>query len=386
MMDNEPHNCTEAALIDRLKSLPLQDAPPDLTGRVLARITASRQPFLQSIWNYIGQTQTISLRPLYAFSILLLICGAFFLGRFSQPPAQQTGAIPQTAAELLPSMIETPRSAYLVGRGLLQTDDSREQALAFLKRASMLDPGNPEFAYWEGVGHWANGNDELERQSYLRGLDANPTHIPLLINLGHSYLGENKYHEALDAYRNVLASRPDEPAALYNSGLIFRSLGMKREEISSWQQFLQHHRQGTKAIRALKRLNGYGDHTFRSYRIGAQPIIVNQQRLLDDSASTDLQIAELIEIAAALDQDQSLSLEIVVFIENDREAARERAMNTKKLISALTDTDVQYRLGLSWFDEPEIVRSADSHEWVILSEGLLMFTHRAMQTDKETSI
>ena len=123
----------------------------------------------------------------------------------------------------------------MVGRGLLQADNSEEQALAFLQRASLLEPQNPEFAYWEGVGHWANGNQEEERTSYLRGLGADPQSVPLLINLGHNYLSDKNYNEALDAYRAVLALSPGEPVALYNSGLIYRALNQVPEEMNSWR-------------------------------------------------------------------------------------------------------------------------------------------------------
>lgn len=386
-MDNNHRNITEAELIEKLKSLPLQDVPSDLTNGVMARISSSRTPLLlQTIWDYISQTKTLSFRPVYAFSLLLLVCGAFLIGRLSQPVPQQTVTQSPATSELQPAMIEVSQSAYLVGRGLLQTNGSEAQALAFLKRASLLEPENPEFAYWEGVGHWANGNQELERQSYLRGLESNPANIPLLINLGHNYLSEKQYDEALDAYRTVLASRPGEPVALYNSGLIYRALGMDSDEISSWQAYLQHNRQGTKASRAIKRLHGYGDYTFRNYRIGEHNVIINQQRLLDDSEPAEFQSEELVDIAAALDEDQSLNLEIVVFIENDSEAAKERALNMKKIITTLSNADVKSRVGLSWFDVPETIRIANAEQGVVLSEGLLLFTHLVTEMEKEISI
>jgi tetratricopeptide (TPR) repeat protein len=289
-------------------------------------------------------------------------------------------------SQIGPEILENPESAYMVGRGLLQADNSEAQALAFLQRAALLEPQNPEFAYWEGVGHWANGDKEGERRSYLRGLGADPQSVPLLINLGHNYLSDKNYQEALEAYQAVLALSPDEPVALYNSGLIYRTLGMTSDEISSWQGYLQRNRQGAKASRAIKRLHGYGDYTFRSYRIGEQTVIVNQQRLLDDYEPAESQHAEFADIVSALDEDQWLNLEIVVFIENDREAAMERALNMKKMISTLSSSDVNRRVGVSWFDVPETIQSADTDQSVILSEGMLLFTHLKTETDRETSI
>jgi len=386
IMEDRQQQKKDAELIAGLKSLPLQNVPPDLTDRVMERISTGRSSLLKTILNYLGQTQTVSFRPVYALSMLLVICGAFFIGRFSQPVSQTPASLPAPASQLLPAMIEVPQSAYLVGRGLLQTDGSHELALAFLKRASMLEPENPEFAYWEGVGNWVNGNLEQERQSYLRGLEANPADLPLLINLGHSYLGEKRYHEALDAYRTVLASRPAEPSALYNSGLIYRALGMRTDEISSWKSYLQANREGRKAYRAVNRLHAYGDYTFRDYRIGQQHAIINQQKLLNNRESAPSQSAELADIVTTLEQDQTLNLEVVVFIENDLEAARETAVNIKKQISAISSAGTQGRVGVSWFDVPETIQKPDGGQDDSLSEGLLLFTHRTKGIERGTSI
>ncbi len=377
---------SEPELLDKLKSLPLEEVPPDLTTQVMSRISSSRTSLLRSVWNFVSRPQTISFRPVYAFSVLLLICTTFFAGRFSQPVSEPGATMAPIPNELRPAMIEAPRSAYLVGRGLLQADGGQEQALAFLQRASMLEPDNPEFAYWEGIGHWANGNQERERKSYLRGLGSDPENIALLINLGHSYLGGRNYHEALNTYQAVLARLPAEPAALYNSGLIYRALGMQSEEISSWQSYLQYHRQGTKSFRALKRLHAYGDYTYRSYQIGGQNVIVNQRLLLEEAERIEVQRAELVDIGEALERDGSLKLEIIVFIENDREAARELAVRMRKMVSRVSLADVAGRVGLSWFDEPETIRATDGSHPVMLPEGLLLFTHPIEKNELEVSI
>ena len=80
------------------------------------------------------------------------------------------------------------------------------------------------------------------------------------------------------------------------------------------------------------------------------------------------------------------NLEIIVFIENDREAARELALKMKKMISALINADVKKRLRLSWFDIPETIQTVDADQSVLLSQGLLLFTHTTTETEKEASI
>ena len=384
-MANKQKNIAEAELIEKLKSLPLQDVPFDLTNRVMDRISSLPTSVVQSIWNYISQTQTISFRPVYAFSLLLFICGAFFIGRVSQPVPQQSGAIPPVIRELQPAMIDTSQSAYLVGRGLLQADGSQGQALAFLKRASVLEPRNPEFAYWEGVGYWANGNQEQERQSYLRGLEINPDSLPLLINLGHNYLSTKRYQDALHTYHKVLVLAPEEPDALYNSGLIYRVQGMIDEEVYFWRMFLQNNRSGTKAFRALQRLNAYNDFSFRAYRIGLKEVIVHQQALLDDSLPEQIKLNEIETIASMLEDNSYLDLEVVAFVENDHEAAQRRAIEIKNLIKN-TGKNVSNRVKLSWFDTPELIQSENGKIVSELSESILLFSQVDTNFNKETSI
>ncbi len=385
-MDTPSQNHREQELIEQLRKLPLQEVPADLTDRVMARISPARPSMIGAMWNFVSQSQTISFRPIYAFGIALLICGSFFLGKTSQQNPAQVAGPPVTAPQIQPETLENPESAYMVGRGLLQADNSEQQALAFLQRASLLEPQNPEFAYWEGVGHWANGDKKEERRSYLRGLEADPQSIPLLINLGHSYLSDKHYDQALEAYQAVLDLSPVEPVALYNSGLIYRALNMVPEEITSWRSYLQANRLGAKPFRAVERLNGYNDFSFRIYQVGPRKIIVNQQVLLDESLPESTQREELAAIASILEHNQQLNLEVVVFVENDREAARKRALEIKDLILNASNTDLRKQVRLSWFDVPETIKTGDSAPGIELAEGLLLFSRLSTEIEKEVSI
>ena len=385
-MNTKPQDSNRQDVIEKLQELPLREVPADLTGRVMARISTPKPSKISTIWNLISQSYSLSFRPVYAFGIALLVCGAYFLGQNSrQLPvqiAQTTVPSPQLQAETLAN----PESAYLVGRGLLRADNNEGNALAFLQRASLLEPENPEFAYWEGVGHWANGDKEGERRSYLRGLEADPESVPLLINLGHSYLGDKNYQEALGAYQAVLTLSPGEPVALYNSGLIYRTLGMIPEEISSWRSYLQDNRDGTKPFRAVKRLNDYDDFSFRTYQVGTRKVILNQQLLLDESLPESRQQEELADITSILEQNEHLHLEVVVFVENDEEAARKRAIHLKRMIQKNSKTHVGSQVRLSWFDAPETIKRNDTVPGIELSEGLLLFSRFITETEKEVSI
>ena len=377
---------SEQELIEQLQNLPLKEVPADLTDRVMARVSPPKPSMIGAVWNYISQSQTISFRPIYAMGVALLILGSFILGQISQQNPVQVTTSNGFESRIKPEILENPESAYMVGRGLLQADNSEAQALAFLQRAALLEPQNPEFAYWEGVGHWANGNQELERQSYLRGLESNPANIPLLINLGHNYLSDKNYQEALEAYQAVLALSPDDPVALYNSGLIYRALNKVPEEISSWRLYLQDNRLGTKSFRAVQRLNTYNDYSFRTYQVGPRKIILNQQALLDESLQEDIRKEELAPLASILEQNGRLTLEVAVFVENDSEAARQRAFKIKEMISEMSDKDINTQVGLSWFDVPETMRVKDGAPAAELSEGLLLFGRLIEEQERGNSI
>ena len=120
--------------------------------------------------------------------------------------------------------------------------------------------------------------------------------------------------------------------------------------------------------------------------VGPQKIIVNQQALLDESLPEDIRQEELAPLASILEQDKELTLEVVAFIENDREAARQRAFEIKKMIMKMSDSDIKKQVRLSWFDVPETLQGQDGTSAVELSEGLLLFSRLRPEQEKEVSI
>lgn len=367
-------------LTGRLKNLPLQQPPAHLHEQIMARIRNKPASRLSRLWQQFNQPLNFSLRPAYVLSLTALVCTAFILGRVSVPSTIEQ---PGNNLGYNGDAVIDAQAAYLLGRGLLAAK-RKDKALNLLHKAASLEPGNPEYAYWEGMGYWANNNLEQERLSYLRGLKTNPESIPLLINLGHNYLSDGNYMEALHTYQAVLAQEPDDGAALYNTGLIWRKLNRVDEEKTAWKMFLDHHRTGKFAFRALERLNNYGDFSYRPYRIGIRKVILSPQRLLDDSLSRQERSKELHAIAEILQQNRNMRLDVVVFAEHDLPLARKQALVIKDMLTTLSAGELAERIALSWLDSAEVVTPANAKSYT-LPNGLLLFSTIPTSTTQEVS-
>ena len=255
-------------------------------------------------------------------------------------------------------------------------------ALPLLQKAAALEPDNPEYAYWEGIGHWSAGNGEQERRSYLRGLNGSPDFIPLLINLGHTYLSEGNYTKALEVYRNVLELEPGHGVALYNCGLIFRKTEQTEKEMAAWREYLHEHRTGHQAFKALERLNSYGDYSYQAYQVGARRIIISPEALFDPNLSHRERRVELQQIAEILKKNRELKLEIVVFADRAPERARQRAHLIKQLLMSGGAEDIGARIGLSVLGSPQPL-AAPGQTTLELTEGLLLFSKNTTPQKKE---
>jgi len=386
-MDTDNLSDKERKLIELIGSSPLRPVPDDLVERVMSRVTARKKVPRRSFWASLQSLlKSLQPRPVHAFTMVALALISFYAGKNWQTNVSPLQEFSTAESLYGQESLDDPAIAYAVGRTLLQSEGQESKALAYLQRASMLDPDNPEFAYWEGVGYWVNGDSNDERRSYERGLLTDPESIPLLLNLGHSYLSEKNYHEALGAYRKVLRHDPEEQSAIYNSGLIYRKLGMVPEELKAWRYYLRGNRLGSKAIRAVRRLNSYGDFSFRIYSIGYRDVIVNHQALIDISMSHPGKLEELEDIAAIIKHNPTMMLEVVAFVENDLEAARNMAVAVKKRLVDTGGMEMSDQVRLSWFNDPEIVRVGDEIEPLRLNESVFLFARPQKEYKREDSV
>ncbi|MCB2215005.1 MAG: tetratricopeptide repeat protein [Desulfobulbaceae bacterium] len=373
MTSQHPFEREHQRLIERLHEMPMQPPPLGIGAQVMARINDRRSQRFRRLARLTLAPISIRFRPALVGCFGILLIAVFVLGRYS---VRQEGADP---LQLLDA-----EAAYLVGRELLAAE-KQAAALTLLQLAANLAPENPDFALWEGIAHWHNKQPEQERSSYLRGLSSTPDSLPLLINLGHHHLSNGSYLDALDAYRKALTIDPLEPTAWYNSGLIYRLLDRKEEEIDAWKNFLYRQRFGIRALRAVERLNSAGDYSYRPYWIGPRRVIIHTEALLaEDSALTNLR-HEAAMLTALLTENQELTLTIATFYAGNTDRARQRALLLKQLIAEAPGSPLENRIAVSWFDSPETIM-LPSTESRTRAEGVLLFGFSDHQQNQEVSI
>jgi tetratricopeptide (TPR) repeat protein len=375
---------SESEVENLLRDMVLKEVPVDLTDRIMREITAKQPGLLQQFWHRFNKTIIVPVKPSYAFCLFILIFGSFMLGRGFHPLPEE----PATTLSVDGTFqAETAQAAYLIGRGLLAAEQTNK-ALGLLRKAATFEPNNPEYAYWEGIGYWKNGNRQQERSSYIRGLTSEPESIPLLVNLGHNYLSDNLYQQALETYQAVLDLAPAEPVARYNSGLIYRKLNQGENEAGAWKNYLQYHRTGKHAFRAVERLNTHGDFSYRPYRVGARKLILSPPLFFNDSLPDQLRKNELTAVTKILAANRDLKLNVVVFLKNDKALARKKALEIKAMIAELGGQEIGGRVALSWFDSPEIVKTTDTTDTtdIEIAESLMLFSSFIKNKNEEVAI
>ena len=368
-------------LIEQLRQLPQLEPPSDLVSGVMEALQAEERSWWQKLHGYLMTSHHVTFRPLPLLVGSACMVIAFGLGMLTGLERAEMSPSPDRMT-IVDKALQDVDASFLVGRSLMVAGYQKE-ALPLLQNASMLAPDQPEYAYWEGLCFLANGMPDKERSSYMRGIDASPDAVPLLLNLGHSFLEHRELDAALTQYEKVLAIVPEERAALYNRGLVFNLSQNPQNEKEAWKTYLKNYRVGRKSLRAVEHLNNLDDFTYRAYRLGQNQIVLNQSSMLNldtvDGREEDVGI-----LVQSLREAPNLSIDIVCFFENDEQAARKKAIQLKKNIVAMLGEQAKTRVRLSWFGEKEFVQTENGvHE---LSESFLIFGRYDNIQRKETKI
>jgi tetratricopeptide (TPR) repeat protein len=259
---------------------------------------------------------------------------------------------------------------FYLGRSLLAAGQSTEALDAF-SQAEILRPDNPQYALWKGAAYQAIGAVEEERQTYRQLIDKRPDLLPARLNLANNLLQDGQASQAQQLYEQILESDPTERTALYNRAIALRLQGKPEEEAGAWKIYLDYHRAGISASRAMQHLYELGDYSYRNYQLGEKSVILNQDRLLNPQGRE--RAKEIDYLARQLNKRSLGDLNIVVFVQDDAQQAKSIAHSLRSAITDRTDGLENDSIGVSWFDEAEPIETLDKDK-INLSKGVLIFS------------
>jgi len=256
-----------------------------------------------------------------------------------------------------------------------------KEAIPLLQKASLNAPDNPYYAFWAGLCFAANDMPEKERSSYQKAIEVSPNNPTLLLNIGHSYLEERNYADALDYYNQALSIDSSEQTALYNRALIFHLQKQEAAEQTAWKTYLEHYSYGVKAFRVVQHLNNLNDYTYRTYYIGKLKIILNQKELLNFDPEVTLTYNR-VRLLRYLQQNPSLTIDIITYREDNVVGSKENAVQLKKHLVSQLGPSLQHRIRLSWFDEAESVETQTGSKQLLQSVLIFASNSQPLQEIK----
>jgi tetratricopeptide (TPR) repeat protein len=362
-------NGSDQRLREMLRELPGREPPSGLAGRIMAEIDAPPESLGRKIAGLLTRAFPRNVRPMRAASLCGVVLLAFWLGMTAAGHRSHTGGGTGNGVSPLAGLARSGEANYFLGRALF-AEEQWEEAAEYLRRAAELTGDNPEYALWAGVALGKLGDREREREMYRQTVSRHPDYVPARMYLGHTLLESGEAAAALEEYSRVLALVPDEEVALYNRALAVRELGDREQASAAWKEYLRLNRTGKWAYRAVEHLNALGDFTYRGYRIGHRRIIVNQGLLL--GPDSEARRREIVFLSSAFAQATGEVLNLVVFQAGDPAQAGIMARELQYLLDGSLDGQAGKRIDISWFGEPEQVRTA-SGEGHVLREGLLLF-------------
>lgn len=368
-------------IIKELQHFPELEPPSNIVNNVMKRVTKPKQNWISKTFQFFFTSQQISFRPV---TLAVPICIFLIIGYVAPSTHVRDANIapitPKT--DIISQAMQDTEASFLMGRGLMAAGLTAE-ALPLLQKASTAAPNNPDYAFWTGLCFSANNMPHEERASYQQAIESSPDNPSLLLNLGHSFLEEHKYDDALVYYNQVLTLDDREQVALYNTALIYHLQTKKKDEETAWKTYLDHYRYGINAIRAVQHLNNLDDFTYRIYYIGKLKIILNQKELLNVTPQqTYTYNAD--KLSRYLLQNPSLQLDIVTYNVKGRPTAKQNAVQLKRYLVNQLGPSLKNRIRLSWFGEKETLQTQTGNKQ--LAESVLIFATNENQLSKETAI
>ncbi len=248
-----------------------------------------------------------------------------------------------------------------------------EKSLYALKKAVALEPQNAEHHFWLGINHWALADFDNEYRQYHKALELDPGFLSANLYMGHIHFDKGNWEKALLYYDKVLKTDPYNPEALFNQAETKWQQGQREELIPLWKQYLNYYPDGLKGMRATSRLNALGDFSYRNYLIGQRVLTLRTPEFKNRRSDiTYKSMASTSVIAAIMEKNKELTINVITFVAGDKELAKERSFEIRRQIQAGHPNIDSSRILLSWFGEPDKVKTPEGLK--IINETVLFVT------------
>jgi tetratricopeptide (TPR) repeat protein len=350
-----------------LSLLPELDPPANFADRILSQLQPHRVSILDRVKSFLFRQVTLSFVPMkwVPAAICALLLFVLIYPTPNQKPVQ-------------PLMNEQAELSYIMGRSALAANDP-QKALPYLKAAVDQEPSKADYHFWLGVAYWAEGNKALETESYATALRLNPDFLPAHVYLGHNYLENQRWQDAIAHYEKVLAQVPDHAESLFNSGLAYRKLSRTTEENAIWTRFLSHTNTGPRAVKAVNYLNSNGEFSMQLAYFGGQPRVL--KRIAYKANSIDPlpeSLPSIIQAGQIIRDNPNLLLHIIVYEKEDKALARKRSKYLKKYIKDVYPEIDANHIRTSWFDVPRPLKTNGEH--YSLDSSVQLFAERVVDS------
>ncbi len=334
----------EDNLIDMIKELPEDKPSEGLTLVVMSKLKEMDKTFLERLTNLFRHRVTISFSPVKAVCVTVLLLVGLMAIQINFPLGKDVNTSKQTEN----INFANHSSNYFKGRDLL-TKGEYNKSIGFFKQAVAQNPADSDYHFWLGVNYGNLKDYQNERASYLKAISLTSGHIMSHYFLGHSFMNDQNWDMALEAYDKVLSIQPTFEQALYNRGLALRHIGRNQEEMLAWKNYLSIKNTGLWALRAAAHLNALGDFSYRISQIGRKKMVIGPFPTNDSEKKNLLSGSLLSSLGQSLRLSPDLDLFVIVYLDNDPDAAKQQAKNIKNQLLKNFPKINPVRIQISWF-------------------------------------
>lgn len=154
----------------------------------------------------------------------------FDQGRFEEAVTEFKHAVRLDPYNL---MVYTSLS-YTYNVELLQVDS----AMYWAQRMISIGPENPWGHFYLGVCYFEKDELEKARSEFEKARELSPGITVNLYNLAYTYIALEKFELAMDVFKQMIESWPEEAGAIYDLGVCYELMGADKPAVIQYEKYL----------------------------------------------------------------------------------------------------------------------------------------------------